>query len=71
VVVESGNLVPRPAKVSWEQAGALFVAGTTAYAAVRSVALTAGDTVVDQQESYTGRTTFAVFGQIGESASDV
>src|ERR1700678_2848609 len=46
VVVESGNLVPRPAKVSWEQAGALFVAGTTAYAAVRSVALEAGDTVV-------------------------
>jgi NADPH:quinone reductase-like Zn-dependent oxidoreductase len=46
VVVEAGNLVPRPAKVSWEQAGALFVAGTTAYAAVRSVALTAGDTVV-------------------------
>jgi NADPH:quinone reductase-like Zn-dependent oxidoreductase len=32
--------------VSWEQAGALFVAGTTAYAAVRSVALSAGDTVV-------------------------
>ena len=46
VVVESGNLVPRPGNVSWEQAGALFVAGTTAYAAVRSVALNAGDTVV-------------------------
>ncbi|MGD0296050.1 MAG: NADP-dependent oxidoreductase [Bryobacteraceae bacterium] len=46
VVVESGNLVPRPGNVSWEQAGALFVAGTTAYAAVRSVALSAGDTVV-------------------------
>jgi NADPH:quinone reductase-like Zn-dependent oxidoreductase len=46
VAVESGNLVPRPANVSWEQAGALFVAGTTAYAAVRSVALSAGDTVV-------------------------
>jgi len=46
VVVEAGNLVPRPANVSWEQAGALFVAGTTAYAAVRSVALNAGDTVV-------------------------
>jgi len=46
VLVESGNLVPRPANVSWEQAGALFVAGTTAYAAVRSVALRAGDTVV-------------------------
>jgi NADPH:quinone reductase-like Zn-dependent oxidoreductase len=46
VLVESGNLVPRPRNVSWEQAGALFVAGTTAYAAVRSVALSAGDTVV-------------------------
>jgi NADPH:quinone reductase-like Zn-dependent oxidoreductase len=46
VVVEAGNLVPRPRNVSWEQAGALFVAGTTAYAAVRSVALNAGDTVV-------------------------
>ena len=46
VLVESGNLVPRPASVSWEQAGALFVAGTTAYAAVRSVAVSAGDAVV-------------------------
>jgi NADPH:quinone reductase-like Zn-dependent oxidoreductase len=46
VVVESTNLVPRPANVSWEQAGALFVAGTTAYAAVRAVSLKKGDTVV-------------------------
>src|SRR6202522_2437203 len=46
VLVESGNLTPRPANVPWDQAGALFVAGTTAYAAVRSVALSAGDTVV-------------------------
>jgi NADPH:quinone reductase-like Zn-dependent oxidoreductase len=46
VVVEAGHLVPRPRNVSWEQAGALFVAGTTAYAAVRSVSLSAGDTVV-------------------------
>src|ERR1700689_3387136 len=46
VVVDAGNLVLRPANVSWEQAGALFIAGTTAYAAVRSVALSAGDTVV-------------------------
>jgi NADPH:quinone reductase-like Zn-dependent oxidoreductase len=46
VVVEADNLVPRPRNVSWEQAGALFVAGTTAYAAVRSVALSAGETVV-------------------------
>jgi NADPH:quinone reductase-like Zn-dependent oxidoreductase len=46
VLVDASNLVPRPPKVSWEQAGALFVAGTTAYAAVRSVSLNAGDTVV-------------------------
>lgn len=46
VAVKSANLVPRPKNVSWEEAGALFVAGTTAYAAVRSVALSAGDTVV-------------------------
>jgi NADPH:quinone reductase-like Zn-dependent oxidoreductase len=31
--------------VSWEEAGALFVAGTTAYAAVRAVSLRPGDTV--------------------------
>jgi NADPH:quinone reductase-like Zn-dependent oxidoreductase len=46
VVVEADHLVRRPAHVSWEQAGALFVAGTTAYAAVRAVSVTAGDTVV-------------------------
>jgi NADPH:quinone reductase-like Zn-dependent oxidoreductase len=44
--VEEENLVPRPANVPWEQAGALFVAGTAAYAAVRAVALCEGDTVV-------------------------
>jgi len=46
VVVEADHLVPRPAHVPWEQAGALFVAGTTAYATVRAVSLTTGDTVV-------------------------
>jgi NADPH:quinone reductase-like Zn-dependent oxidoreductase len=46
VVVGAGDVVPRPANVSWAQAGALFVAGTTAYAAVRSVALDTDDTVV-------------------------
>ncbi len=46
VVVPAGQIVPRPAGVSWEQAGALFVAGTTAYAAVEAVSLKPGDTVV-------------------------
>ncbi len=46
VLVEAANLVPRPASVPWEAAGALFVAGVTAYAAVRAVAAAPGDTVV-------------------------
>jgi NADPH:quinone reductase-like Zn-dependent oxidoreductase len=46
VVVEADHLIHRPAHVSWEQAGALFVAGTTAYAAVQAVSLKAADTVV-------------------------
>jgi NADPH:quinone reductase-like Zn-dependent oxidoreductase len=46
VVVEAGNLTPKPAEVPWEVAGAMFVAGATAYAAVKAVSLAAGDTVV-------------------------
>jgi NADPH:quinone reductase-like Zn-dependent oxidoreductase len=46
VVVEAGDLTRRPEGVSWEAAGALFVAGTTAYAAVRAVEPGEGDTVV-------------------------
>jgi NADPH:quinone reductase-like Zn-dependent oxidoreductase len=46
VVVDADHLVRRPSNVSWEQAGALFVVGTTAYAAVRAVSLKKGDTVV-------------------------
>ena len=46
VVVEAGHLVPKPAGVSWEVAGALFVAGVTAYAAVRAIAAGPGDVVV-------------------------
>ena len=46
VVAEAGNLVRRPRNVSWEAAGSLFVVGTTAYAAVRAVAVSKGDTVV-------------------------
>ncbi|MCO6009802.1 NADP-dependent oxidoreductase [Actinoallomurus purpureus] len=46
VLVEAANLTPRPAGVPWEQAGALYVAGTTAYAAVRAVTAGPGDTVV-------------------------
>jgi NADPH:quinone reductase-like Zn-dependent oxidoreductase len=46
VVVEEQNLTAKPAGVPWEAAGALHVAGATARAAVRAVALTEGDTVV-------------------------
>jgi NADPH:quinone reductase-like Zn-dependent oxidoreductase len=46
VPVPVEHLVPRPANVPWEAAGGLPVAGATAYAAVRAVALTPGETVV-------------------------
>jgi NADPH:quinone reductase-like Zn-dependent oxidoreductase len=46
VVVAAADLTRRPADVPWEQAGSLYVAGTTAYAAVRAVAAGPGDTVV-------------------------
>jgi NADPH:quinone reductase-like Zn-dependent oxidoreductase len=45
VLVEAGNLTTKPAGVPWEVAGALPVAGFTAYATVRAVALASGDTV--------------------------
>jgi NADPH:quinone reductase-like Zn-dependent oxidoreductase len=46
VLVDRENLTPRPAGVPWEAAGSLYVAGTTAWAAVRAVSLEPGDTVV-------------------------
>ncbi|MFY9850529.1 MAG: NADP-dependent oxidoreductase [Trebonia sp.] len=44
-VVDADNLAGKPAEVPWEVAGALGVAGFTAWAAIRAVNLTAGDTV--------------------------
>jgi NADPH:quinone reductase-like Zn-dependent oxidoreductase len=46
VLVPADQLTPKPAGVSWEAAGALYVAGATAYAAVSAVGLREGDTVV-------------------------
>ena len=46
VLVDAHHLVPKPKNVAWEVAGSLFVAGTTAYAAVRAVSVGAGETVV-------------------------
>ena len=45
-LVDAGHLTPKPAAVPWDVAGSLFVAGATAYAAVRAVALRPGDVVV-------------------------
>jgi NADPH:quinone reductase-like Zn-dependent oxidoreductase len=45
VTVPADQLVCKPSNVSWEMAGSLYVAGTTAWAAVRSVRLGAGDVV--------------------------
>ncbi|MDH6194269.1 NADPH:quinone reductase-like Zn-dependent oxidoreductase [Mycobacterium frederiksbergense] len=45
VTVPADQVTAKPSAVSWEVAGSLFVAGTTAYAAVRSVRLQPGDTV--------------------------
>jgi NADPH:quinone reductase-like Zn-dependent oxidoreductase len=45
VVVPVENLTAKPAEVSWDVAGALNVAGKTAYAAVRAVGLSRGDVV--------------------------
>ena len=44
-VVDADNLAGKPAEVPWEVAGALGVAGFTAWAAVRAVNLKTGDTV--------------------------
>jgi NADPH:quinone reductase-like Zn-dependent oxidoreductase len=45
-VAEAANLVPKPAGLPWEVAGALPVAGFTAWAMVRAVDVRQGDTVV-------------------------
>ena len=46
VIVTPDHIIHKPANVSWEVAGSLFVVGTTAYAAVEAVAPKPGETVV-------------------------
>jgi NADPH:quinone reductase-like Zn-dependent oxidoreductase len=46
VTTPADHLVHRPSDVPWEAAGSLFVVGSTAWAAVRAVGLSNGDTVV-------------------------
>lgn len=43
--VPAGQLIRKPPQLSWEIAGGLFIAGTTAYAAVAAVNPQAGETV--------------------------
>ena len=45
VVVPVTQLIPKPATVSWEVAGSLYVVACTAYAAARAVGVAQGDTV--------------------------
>jgi NADPH2:quinone reductase len=45
VAVPVNQLIHKPAQLSWEVAGSLYVVGCTAYAAVRAVAAGRGDTV--------------------------
>jgi NADPH:quinone reductase-like Zn-dependent oxidoreductase len=45
VAVPASHLIPKPPAIGWNEAGALYGAGVTAYAAVRSVSLTPSDTV--------------------------
>ncbi|HZZ50071.1 MAG TPA: NADP-dependent oxidoreductase [Pseudonocardia sp.] len=45
-VVPSEQLIAKPRQLAWETVGGLFVAGTTARAAVRAVALRPGEVVV-------------------------
>jgi len=44
-VVPQDQLIHKPAQLSWEAAGSLYVAGCTAYAATRAVAPQPGETV--------------------------
>lgn len=46
VLADTDHIIYRPDNVSWEEGGALFVAGTTAWAAVKAVSLKQNDTVV-------------------------
>jgi len=46
VVVPEMNLLPRPPALSWEVAGSLYTAGTTAWTAVEGLGLSPSDTVV-------------------------
>ncbi|HEX4432864.1 MAG TPA: NADP-dependent oxidoreductase [Frankiaceae bacterium] len=43
--IPAGQLIPKPAELSWESAGSLYVVGCTAFAAVRAISPKQGETV--------------------------
>ena len=45
VDVPAAQLIPKPPALGWEEAGALYVVGVTAFAAARAVAAGPGDTI--------------------------
>jgi NADPH:quinone reductase-like Zn-dependent oxidoreductase len=45
VSLPADQVVPKPARVPWEAAGSLYVAGTTAWATIQSVGLKHGEVV--------------------------
>ena len=45
-LVDRANLTRKPAEISWEVAGSLYVAGATGWAISRAVGAAAGDTIV-------------------------
>lgn len=46
VVVPADQLILKPEGISWEEAGGLFVVGTTAYAAIEAVDIKHGETLI-------------------------
>jgi NADPH:quinone reductase-like Zn-dependent oxidoreductase len=46
VTIDAGRVIPKPHGVGWNEAGSLFVAGTTARACIVAVNVRPGDTVV-------------------------
>ena len=57
VLASAEHVTAKPDAVDWDQAGALKVAGTTAYAAVRAVEPKAGETVAVMGPSGCGKST--------------
>jgi len=46
ITLPADHVIPKPHGVSWDDAGVLYVAGTTAFACIEAVGIRRGDTVV-------------------------